>query len=39
VTHAGVARAALLLSRGVEHVAQASEWPLEAPKFGAWWSL
>jgi alpha-ribazole phosphatase len=39
VTHAGVARAALLLSRGVEHIAQASEWPLEAPKFGAWWSL
>jgi alpha-ribazole phosphatase len=39
ITHAGVARAALLLSRGVVHVDQASDWPIEAPAFGAWWQL
>ena len=39
VTHAGVARAALLLSRGVVRVDQASAWPIEAPAFGAWWQL
>jgi alpha-ribazole phosphatase len=39
ITHAGVARAALLLSRGVAYVDQASDWPLDAPAFGAWWQL
>ncbi|MDZ7939074.1 MAG: histidine phosphatase family protein [Rhodoferax sp.] len=39
ITHAGVARAALLLSRGVGVVDQADQWPLEAPGFGAWWQL
>jgi alpha-ribazole phosphatase len=39
ITHAGVARAALLLSRGVTQVDQASAWPVEAPAFGAWWQL
>lgn len=39
VTHAGVARAALLLSRGVVQIDQASAWPIEAPAFGAWWQL
>lgn len=39
VTHAGVARAALLLSRGLVQVDQASAWPIEAPAFGAWWQL
>lgn len=39
ITHAGVARAAMLLSRGVAHVDQASQWPLEAPGFGGCWRL
>jgi alpha-ribazole phosphatase len=39
ITHAGVARAALLLSRGVGVVDQANQWPLEAPGFGVWWRL
>jgi alpha-ribazole phosphatase len=39
ITHAGVARAALLLSRGVFYVDQAGQWPLEAPGFGGYWQL
>jgi alpha-ribazole phosphatase len=39
ITHAGVARAALLLSRGVAYVDQAGQWPLEAPGFGAYWKM
>jgi alpha-ribazole phosphatase len=39
ITHAGVARAALLLSRGVVYVEQAGQWPLEAPGFGAYWKI
>jgi alpha-ribazole phosphatase len=39
ITHAGVARAALLMSRGVDHVDQASQWPLEAPGFGGYWRI
>ena len=36
VTHAGVIRAASLLARGVRQVAQADQWPREAPAFGRW---
>jgi alpha-ribazole phosphatase len=39
VTHAGVIRAAALLARGVRHVAQADQWPREAPAFGGWCEL
>jgi alpha-ribazole phosphatase len=39
ITHAGVARAALLLSRGVGYIDQASQWPLEAPGFGGYWKI
>ena len=36
VTHAGVIRAATLLRRGLRQVAQAQQWPREAPAFGSW---
>lgn len=36
VTHGGVIRAATLLARGVRQVAQADQWPREAPGFGGW---
>jgi len=36
ITHAGVIRAAGLLARGVRQVAQAGQWPLDAPKYGQW---
>jgi len=36
ITHAGVIRAASLLARGVRHIGQAADWPLEAPKYGQW---
>lgn len=39
VTHAGVIRAATLLSQGVYEVTQASQWPAEAPAFGGWCTL
>lgn len=39
VTHAGVIRAATLLSQGVHEVTQASQWPAEAPAFGGWCTL
>ncbi len=39
VTHAGVIRAATLLTQGVNHVAQASQWPSAAPAFGEWCTL
>ena len=39
VTHAGVIRAATLLSQGVHEVTQASQWPAAAPVFGGWCSL
>ena len=34
ITHAGVARAALLLSQGVRAVERASQWPKDAPGYG-----
>lgn len=36
ITHAGVARAALLLSRGQRLVTRAEEWPREGLDFGRW---
>ena len=39
ITHAGVIRAASLLSRGVRGVTQATDWPQQAPAFGGWCEL
>lgn len=39
VSHAGVARAASLLHRGVRSVVLASEWPMDAPAYGEWLRL
>jgi len=36
ITHAGVIRAVALLAQGIRCIAQASEWPLDAPKYGQW---
>ena len=36
ITHAGVARAAVLLARGIRHLARAEQWPLDAPAYGQW---
>jgi len=37
ITHAGVIRAATLLSQGLRQVERADQWPTDAPGFGAWW--
>jgi alpha-ribazole phosphatase len=39
ITHAGVARAVLLLSRGQRLVTRADEWPREGLAFGRWQAL
>jgi alpha-ribazole phosphatase len=39
ITHAGVIRAATLLSKGIRAIKQADEWPHQAPGFGEWCSL
>lgn len=39
ITHAGVIRAATLISRGERRVHQATQWPREAPDFGRWCEL
>jgi alpha-ribazole phosphatase len=39
MTHAGVIRAVQLLARGVRQVQHATQWPLEAPAFGQWYTL
>ena len=36
ITHAGVARAAQLLSQGIRSVDSASQWPKDAPGYGQW---
>lgn len=36
VSHAGVARAALLLSQGLRSLSAATDWPREGPGFGEW---
>jgi alpha-ribazole phosphatase len=39
ITHAGVARAALLISQGIRAVENASQWPKDAPGYGQGWCL
>lgn len=39
LTHAGVARAATLLSQGVRRVQRANQWPQLAPAYGQWMQL
>lgn len=39
ITHAGVIRAATLLSQDVRELEQAKQWPKEAPAFGQWCTL
>ena len=39
LTHAGVIRAATLIARGIRHISQASDWPVNAPAYGQWWKL
>jgi alpha-ribazole phosphatase len=36
ITHAGVIRAATLLARGMRHIDDAAQWPVQAPDFGTW---
>lgn len=36
ITHAGVARALVLLRRGIRVPVSAQDWPTEAPSFGEW---
>jgi alpha-ribazole phosphatase len=39
VTHAGVARAAMLLAQGNRMPHSATQWPVQAPAFGGWITL
>ena len=39
LTHAGVIRAASLITSGRRHIHLASQWPTEAPAFGQWVTL
>ncbi len=39
ITHAGVARAALLCSKGMQAITRSEDWPLSGPAFGACWRL
>lgn len=39
VTHAGVIRAAMLITTGVRHVSKARDWPAHAPGYGQWCKL
>lgn len=39
ITHAGVIRAASLITRGTRRVTQAAQWPQDAPAFGQWCCL
>ena len=39
ITHAGVARAADLISKGIREVSDASQWPKHAPAYGEWVTL
>jgi alpha-ribazole phosphatase len=39
LTHAGVIRAAVLISQGLRNVQSANQWPKEAPAFGRWITL
>lgn len=39
ISHAGVARAAQLLSKGIRSVDSANQWPTDAPSYGGWWRI
>lgn len=39
ITHAGVARAADLISKGIRKVSDANQWPKFAPSYGDWVTL
>ena len=39
LTHAGVIRAATLISQGIRHINRADEWPIYAPAYGQWCKL
>ena len=39
ITHAGVARAAVLLAQGIRLPTSAQQWPAQAPAFGGWIKL
>lgn len=39
ITHAGVARAAMLLNQGIRLPHSAGQWPSKAPAFGGWITL
>jgi len=39
ITHAGVARAVQLISKGMRSVDSASQWPKDAPGYGQWWCV
>ena len=39
LTHAGVIRAATLISQGIRHISRADEWPTDAPAYGQWCKL
>ena len=39
ITHAGVARAAMLLEQGIRMPHSAQQWPAQAPAFGGWIQL
>ena len=39
LTHAGVIRAATLISQGIRHISRADEWPIHAPAYGQWCKL
>lgn len=39
ITHAGVIRAATLISRGERRVQKAAQWPCDSPSFGDWCEL
>ncbi|MCY7306815.1 MAG: histidine phosphatase family protein [Rhodoferax sp.] len=39
ITHAGVARAALLYSKGTQAITRSEDWPLAGPAFGECWRL
>ena len=39
LTHAGVIRAATLISQSIRHISRADEWPINAPAYGQWRKL
>jgi len=39
ITHAGVARACLLLSKGIRSVDRSNQWPRDAPGYGQSWCV